>query len=98
MGTIQFLQVTPNDLAQLISETVKDVVKDALLEKQQQKPAEGKDLLTRKETSELLQVSLVTVHEWTKTKILTHYKMGNRTYYKRSEVLNKMFNSNTTAK
>lgn len=98
MGGIQILQVTPTDLAQLISESVKAELQGILQSNQQPTKVDAKELLTRKETAELLQVSLVTVHEWTKTKILTHYKMGNRTYYKRSEVLNKMFNSNTTAK
>lgn len=98
MGQIQFLQVTPTDLAELISESIKVELQGLLKNNQQSVPSGVKELLTRKETAELLQVSLVTIHEWTKTKILTHYKMGNRTYYKRSEVLSKMFNSNTTAK
>lgn len=98
MGEIQILQVTQSELSRLISESLKSELEAILQNKEQAVSTEEKELMTRKETAELLQVSLVTIHEWTKTRILTHYKMGNRTYYKRSEVLNKLFNSNTSDK
>lgn len=48
---------------------------------------ETKDrLLRRKDVSELLAVSLVTVDDWTRKGILTAYKAGKRVYYKSSEV------------
>jgi len=97
MGTIQFLQVTPIELAELISESVKSELQ-GLLQNNQQPSADTKELLTRKATAELLQVSLVTIHEWTNHKLLKQYKLGARTYYKKSEVLEALFNSNNAKK
>lgn len=48
---------------------------------------EVKDLLTRKETAELLQVNIATIWRWTNSGKLNQYGIGGRTYYKRSEVL-----------
>jgi|AntDeeMinimDraft_5_1070356.scaffolds.fasta_scaffold00932_15 hypothetical protein len=48
---------------------------------------EVKDLLTRKETADLLNVNLATLWRWTKAKKLTNYGIGGRTYYKHSEVI-----------
>lgn len=46
--------------------------------------------LTRKELSQFLKVSLVTLHNWQKNGELTPYKIGNRVLYKKSEVHEKM--------
>ena len=43
--------------------------------------------LTAKETASLCKVTTVTVHEWTKKGILTKYKIGNRVFYKRDEII-----------
>lgn len=42
--------------------------------------------LTRAEVAELLSISLPTLHEWCKKKILNPYRMGNRVYFKMEEV------------
>lgn len=44
-------------------------------------------LLTRQEVAKLLGVSLVTVHNWIKSQILTAYRVGNKVRFKESEVL-----------
>jgi len=44
--------------------------------------------LSRKEVTELLKVSLPTLHEWTKAGWLQSYKIGNRVLYKPEEVEN----------
>lgn len=44
--------------------------------------------ITRREVSDILRVSLVTVSDWTRKGILTAYKAGNRVYYKINEVEN----------
>jgi hypothetical protein len=45
------------------------------------------DLPTRKQTSEILQVSLVTLNEWSKSGVLPTSKVGSRVRYKKSDVL-----------
>lgn len=45
------------------------------------------DLLTVEKTAELLNVVPQTIFSWRKAGILVGYSMGNRVYFKRSEVL-----------
>jgi len=42
--------------------------------------------LTRYEVSEILKCDISTVHNWTKRNILKAYRIGNRVYYKLSEI------------
>ncbi len=44
------------------------------------------EYLTRNELAELLKCDLSTIHNWTKKGKLFPYGIGNRVYYKRSEV------------
>lgn len=53
-----------------------------------------KEFITRKETQALFSVSSVTIHEWQKNGILKVYKMGNRSYFKYSELLETLYKSN----
>ena len=41
---------------------------------------------TRKETADMLNISLPTLNEYTKKRILTGYKVGVRVLYKQSEI------------
>jgi excisionase family DNA binding protein len=49
-------------------------------------PKQPTELLTREEMSNLLKCDLSTIHNWTKKGKLHAYGIGNRVYYKRSEV------------
>lgn len=49
-------------------------------------PKEPMELLTRKEAAEYLKVDLSTLWNWSKKGILPSYGIGNRVYYKRSEI------------
>ena len=51
--------------------------------------------LTRKETADFFKISLYTVHEWKKKGIIKPYKAGNRTYFKQSELVEVLNNSNS---
>jgi hypothetical protein len=95
MGTIQLIQVTPTELADLISESVKAQLKELYQELKESPKTEEAEFISRKETAELFKISLVTVHEWSKLGLIKPYKLGNRTYYKRSELLEKLYSSNT---
>lgn len=91
--TIEYVQVSKECLAQLISESLKNHFIQ-LRDEMNQKEPDLKEVLTRKETSELFRVTLVTIHDWVKKGILHPYKVGNRTYFKRSELMEVMNNSN----
>jgi|GEM_PF-607647 excisionase family DNA binding protein len=47
-----------------------------------------KELLTIKETCDLLKVCEVTLWKWTNTGKVTAYKIGNKVFYKYSELVN----------
>jgi excisionase family DNA binding protein len=94
MQTINFIQTTPTELASLISEAVRQELKQNSLFAEVKRSHPEKELLTRKETAELFAVSLVTIHDWCKNGILKPYKVGNRTYFKRSEVFDVVSKSN----
>ena len=86
------IQISKNDLKQLIQEAVKEEmskINDAI--RLNPKETESKsDLLTRKETAELLKVSETTLFLWNRDKVLEHKKLNNRVYYLRSNVMNKL--------
>ncbi|GGW58608.1 excisionase family DNA binding protein [Winogradskyella epiphytica] len=89
--TIQFLGTTPNALANLIDEKIKAQLDEL---KTNWTPKEPDDFMSRKETANLLKISYVTLHEWVHKQILKPYKMGNKTYFSRKEVLETLYNSN----
>lgn len=49
-------------------------------------PKSPDEYITRNELAELLKCDLSTIHNWTKKGKLKAYGIGNRVYYKRSEV------------
>ena len=50
-------------------------------------PKEPVELMTRQEVADFFQISLVTVHDWTKKGILSGYRIGHRIRYKRSDIV-----------
>jgi excisionase family DNA binding protein len=49
-------------------------------------PKTATEYLTRKEAADFLKCDLSTIHNWTKKRRLKSYGIGNRVYYKRSEI------------
>ncbi len=49
-------------------------------------PVKPPEYLTRQEVADILKVSLVTISDWNKKKILNPYRLGNLIRYKRSEI------------
>lgn len=94
MGTIQMIQVTPNELANLISESVKSQIQELVNATNKEQPKAENDLLSRKETADFFKVSFVSIHKWMKDDIIKPYKVGNRTYFKKSELMNVVESSN----
>ncbi len=91
MHQVQFIQVSPQELATLIQESVKQsllIPPTASIESKQ------KEILTRIETANLFSISLVCLHDWIKKGIIKPYKVGNKTYFKRSEVMEVLSSSN----
>ena len=96
MQDLIITQLTKTDIENVINEAFKIHVEsrfNQLLNNQEN----GKDFLTRKETADFFGVSIVTIHNWVKEGIISSYKLGNRTYFKRSELVEQLLNSKTVA-
>ncbi|OXG05095.1 helix-turn-helix protein [Flavobacterium araucananum] len=76
--------ISPEELKGMIREVIRTEVFES------KNPADrvySEILLTRYETAALLRISLTSLWKWTKDEKLPSYGMGNRRYYKKSEVL-----------
>ncbi|MDD5151102.1 MAG: helix-turn-helix domain-containing protein [Flavobacterium sp.] len=82
MGTLQLIEVTPQQLQEEILKGIKAQLKEfASLFKTPQE-----EYLTREETAKLLKVDLSTLWHWKNKGILVPYGLSNRVYYMRSDV------------
>jgi len=74
---VQLLQLSLDEFREVISEVVQEQIQH-LGEEQ---------LMTRKEAAETLSISLPSLWKYTKEGSLTAYAIGERVYYKRSELI-----------
>lgn len=85
MYTKQIIQIENISIDVLKTELLlefKNVITTLLNEKK-----EVDTLLTRQETANLLNVSLVTLWDWTRKDVVPAYRIGYKVRYKKSEVL-----------
>ncbi|MBL7811409.1 MAG: helix-turn-helix domain-containing protein [Bacteroidetes bacterium] len=81
--TNQLILTTPADLREIVTAAVRSELAGL---KQPDTPTANQEWLTRKQTAARLQVSLVTLHSWTKTGIVKGYRISGRIRYKSHEV------------
>ncbi|WP_160136253.1 helix-turn-helix domain-containing protein [Chryseobacterium sp. c4a] len=82
-------QLTKEELMQDFEQVVRKVVNQMQVEQQTSK--DEKQVYTRVETAELLNVSVTTLHNWNKQGILKpSAKVGKRVYYSKDEVLSRL--------
>lgn len=82
-------EITFNNMPSAVAkvyDVVKEITKQLAEIKKSFEPKIPTEYLTRTEVSELLKCDASTVHNWTKRGKLVKHCIGNRTYYKRSEV------------
>jgi excisionase family DNA binding protein len=80
-----FMQgITVDSLLKKIEEIIDNRFTDRVA--QLLKPSPKIEYLSRKEVSELLKVSLVTVHKWTNEGLINSYRIGRRVMYKKNEI------------
>ena len=78
--------VSVNDLVKAISQNVVDTL-TPLLYPATEKPTLDPELyITRKETAEMLRVTLPTLHKYTVAGLIPAYRMGRKIRFKRHEV------------
>ena len=83
---IQFVSTTPDDLAELISEKLKQALESQL--KEIGTTPEKKEFITREEASKLLNVTYATLWRYNKEGKLKAYKFQNKVYYMLEEIEN----------
>jgi len=77
--------VSTEQLVNLIDERTQKALEKLKNELNSQKAND--DLLTRKEACEFLKINSSTLYHWNNKGKVTAYGIGNRRYYKRSELL-----------
>lgn len=85
MSSTLLIHTTPEELAELIHEKVKSHFQN--LKKEIADKKANDELLTREETCKFLQIDSSTLWNWTNKGKVQAYGIGNRRYYKRSELL-----------
>lgn len=75
-----------------LENTISKILKQIIQEQSSLNYSSHNELVTRKETANILKISLPTLHNWTKIGLLPHYKVSSRVRYKRSEIM-ELFNS-----
>ena len=74
--------LSPEQISSMFQELKQDI---SALKVQMEKPKTD-GYLTRQDVAAMLKCDLSTVHNWTKAGILIAYGIGNRVYYKLSEI------------
>ena len=94
MTDIILTQTTKDDL---ISEITNNVLSGmtAILKESRETDLHAKEWLSSKETETLLKISSVTRWSWSRSGILTSYKIGNRIRYRKDEVLQALLRKET---
>jgi len=82
MTQIYLQGISLHDLNESLLKGVDQKISDLIRKSE----VEEQDYLTRKEVAEKLSISLPTVHDWVNKNILRAYRMGNRVYFKKSEI------------
>lgn len=86
MAQLQFIQTSPQELSELITEGVKIQLQE--LKKELLAKEANDELMTRDEACEFLQIDPSTLWAWQNRGKVTAYGIsGNRRYYKRSELI-----------
>ncbi|WP_374465186.1 helix-turn-helix domain-containing protein [Chryseobacterium sp.] len=84
MGIIQFIGTNPTDL---ITELKNSLIPELTAQLSAQfQPKEPTEYLTRSEVCKLLKIDLSTLHRWRKDGTIPSFGMGNRVFFKRSEI------------
>lgn len=84
-------------ISELKTEISQDVFNkiSCLIQTAQTPPPPQTEFITRKQTAQILRVSLPTINDWTKTGKIKGYRIGSRVRYKRNEIENSLLQIKT---
>ena len=83
--TMQFIQLSTEELKTIFIEVIKTELDDV---KKHLQPKEPNRYLTRQDVAKMLDIDLSSVHNWSKKGILQPYQISGRVYYKLEEIEN----------
>ena len=86
MNEILLNGISFEQLQNSIKTIVSAELKNAVIELTESQKDTAPELITRKETADILGVSLPTLHEWTKKGVLPAKRIGSRIRYERTAV------------
>ncbi len=84
MSEITIIQASSRELEDAIAKRFQTEIEKL---KNHFQPKEPDEFMTRHEVADFLKCDISTIHNWTIKGKLLPYGIGNRVYYKRSEVL-----------
>ncbi|HAY3506388.1 helix-turn-helix domain-containing protein [Elizabethkingia anophelis] len=84
MSKIQFVQTTPDELENLIKESVRDELEK--MKSNLSNTSEQEKILTRSETAKLLDIDPSSLWRWTKKGKIKAFGIENRVYYYLSDI------------
>jgi hypothetical protein len=97
MSKISFIKLSKKELKNLLSDEIQNALKDILTNPKIKELEEfEKPHLTRKEPTKFFSVSLNCINDWCNRGILEPFKVGHRTYFKKTHVLQVLFGSKDT--
>ena len=77
-------EITPDEIFNIVNEAIQKQLADF---KKSFEPKQLDELMTGVEVKEMFKCDITTIYNWTKKGKLKKHGIGNRTYYKLSEVL-----------
>ena len=90
----QLHEISPEDLRREIRNDIREELQELT---KNFTPKEPTEWITRQEAADLIGVSLVTIHNWTKEGVINAHKIGTRIRFKRADIENILLNSNKRA-
>ncbi|MDV3949331.1 DNA-binding protein [Elizabethkingia anophelis] len=84
MSKIQFVQTTPDELENLIKESVRGELEK--MKSNLSNASEQEKILTRSEAAKLLDIDLSSLWRWTKNGKIKAFGIENRVYYYLSDI------------
>ncbi len=87
MQSIQFISITPDELQNKITQSIKTELNGFL---ENYKPKLQNEYLTRQNVADMFDVNLSTIHNWCKSGKLKPLGIGKRVYFLRTDVENSL--------
>jgi hypothetical protein len=88
------IKIDPDEFSDLIKDKVRLEIENVLANHFSD-TINQREFMTRKETSEFLSITLPCLHDWVRKGILKRYKCGNRSYFRRPEIIDVLMKSNS---